>query len=233
MTIQPIGSASVALYITPADLKEHGLTPAGLTLEQALELTRTAFRQAGMDLEGSIEIEAYPESCGVLVFAHVRPPEQRWFSFACLEDLAAAARVLDQPRPDAALLWWEGRWWLSFAPEAVGAAACMSEFGSSQSARPHLEATLAQVRFEPLAELLYREWLGEARSQWPEAAATEWRDDRFDQAILLDNGTGSDGRANQILVARRGGVVLRQIVQFRGDLTDHLDDYAAVLAEFQ
>ena len=73
MTIQPIGSASVALYITPADLKEHGLTPAGLTLEQALELTRTAFRQAGMDLEGSIEIEAYPESCGVLVFAHVRP----------------------------------------------------------------------------------------------------------------------------------------------------------------
>ncbi len=98
---------------------------------------------------------------------------------------------------------------------------------------PHLETALAQIRFEPLAELLYREWLGEARSQWPEAAATEWRDDRFDQAILLDNGPGSDGRANQILVARRGGVVLRQIVQFRGDPTDHLDDYAAVLAAFQ
>ena len=32
MTIQPIGSASVALYITPADLKEHGLTPEVLTL---------------------------------------------------------------------------------------------------------------------------------------------------------------------------------------------------------
>ena len=27
MTIQPIGAASFALYITPADLKEHGLTP--------------------------------------------------------------------------------------------------------------------------------------------------------------------------------------------------------------
>ena len=39
MTIQPIGSASVALYITPADLKEHGLTPAGLTLERALART--------------------------------------------------------------------------------------------------------------------------------------------------------------------------------------------------
>ena len=92
MTIQSIGSASVALYITPADLKEHGLTPAELTLERALELTRTAFREAGMDLEGSIEIEAYPESCGVLVFAHVRKAERVWFSFERLEDLAAAAR---------------------------------------------------------------------------------------------------------------------------------------------
>ncbi len=69
MTIQPIGSASVALYITPADLKEHGLTPAGLTLERALAITQTAFHEAGITLEGSIEIEAYPDACGVLVFA--------------------------------------------------------------------------------------------------------------------------------------------------------------------
>ena len=98
---------------------------------------------------------------------------------------------------------------------------------------PHLETTLAQVRFEPLAELLYQEWLREARDQWPEASVTERQDDRFDQVILLDNGTGRDGRANQILIARRDGAVLRQIVQLRGDLTDHLDDYAAVLAAFQ
>ena len=64
MTIQPIGSASVALYITPADLKEHGLTPAGLTLERALAITQTAFHEAGITLEGSIEIEAYPDACG-------------------------------------------------------------------------------------------------------------------------------------------------------------------------
>lgn len=74
MTIQPIGNASVALYITPADLKEHGLTPAGLTLERALELTRDAFHEAGITLDGSIEIEAYPNACGVLVFARVPGP---------------------------------------------------------------------------------------------------------------------------------------------------------------
>ena len=61
MTIQPIGSASVALYITPADLKEHGLTPAGLTLERALAITQTAFHEAGITLEGSIEIDANRE----------------------------------------------------------------------------------------------------------------------------------------------------------------------------
>ena len=144
MTIQPIGSASVALYITPADLKERGLTPAELTLEQALELTRAAFRQAGMDLEGSIEIEAYPETCGVLVFAHVRAPERRWYSFGSLEDLAGAARALDCPRPDAALLWCRGRWWLSLPAGAEQAAARLSEFGRSEAGRPHLEASLAE-----------------------------------------------------------------------------------------
>jgi len=94
MTIQPIGSASVALYITPADLKEHGLTPAGLTLERALAITQTAFHEAGITLEGSIEIEAYPDACGVLVFAHVRAPERAWFSFDELEPVVDAYRKL-------------------------------------------------------------------------------------------------------------------------------------------
>ena len=109
MTIQPIGNASVALYITPADLKEHGLTPAGLTLERALELTRDAFHEAGITLDGSIEIEAYPNACGVLVFARVQAPEHLWFSFDSLDPLLSAARALPVPRPDAQLLWWEGR----------------------------------------------------------------------------------------------------------------------------
>ena len=144
MTIQPIGSASVALYLTPGDLRERGLTPGGLTLEEALELTRSAFRAAGLSLDGSIEIEAYPDACGVLVFARVRRPERLWFSFDALDSAARAARALSAPRPDAALLWWEGRWWLSLAPDAAGAAASLSEFGRSETARPYLEARLAE-----------------------------------------------------------------------------------------
>lgn len=144
MTIQSIGSASVALYITPADLQQYGLTPAELTLERALELTRAAFREAGITLEGSIEIEAYPERCGVLVFAHVQPPERSWFSFACLEEVAAAARCLPEPCPEAELFWWEGRWWISLPAQRRGAAALLSEFGRQEHGLPHLEARLAE-----------------------------------------------------------------------------------------
>ncbi len=97
MTIQPIGATSMALYITPNDLKEHGLTPDQLTLERALDLTQTAFRQAGVALEGALEIEAYPDSLGVLVFAHVHPPERVWFSFGELEEVLAAAPAGGRP----------------------------------------------------------------------------------------------------------------------------------------
>lgn len=144
MTIQPIGSTSVALYLTPADLKEHGLTPAGLTLERALALTQAAFHQAGIALDGSIEIEAYPEACGVLVFARVRTPGRAWFSFDSLETVAAAARVLPAPLPNAALLWWGDRWWLSLDEGERASIARLSEFGRCETARPHLEASLAE-----------------------------------------------------------------------------------------
>lgn len=144
MTIQPIGATSVALYITPTDLREHGLTPAQLTLERALELTQTAFDQAGMTLDGAIEIEAYPDSCGVLVFAHVRVPERVWFSFDDCESLIAAAHALPYPCPDSALLWCDGCWWLSLPAEQEQLAGLLSEFGRTEPHRPHLDARLSE-----------------------------------------------------------------------------------------
>jgi len=144
MTIQPISGASVALYLTPADLKEHGLTPDGLTLERALTITRSAFQQAGIDLDGAVEIEAYPDSCGVLVFARVRPPSRTWFSFDELEDLLSGIHTLPpvQETDDAtALVWWEGRWWLAL-PNGEGLTNGLPEFGSAESHRPYLDARL-------------------------------------------------------------------------------------------
>ena len=144
MTIQPIGSASVALYITPADLKEHGLTPAGLTLERALAITQTAFHEAGITLEGSIEIEAYPDACGVLVFAHVRAPERAWFSFDELEPVVAAARDSARTAAGCGAALVGGPLVALAGSGEEQAIARLSEFGRCETARPHLEARLAE-----------------------------------------------------------------------------------------
>ena len=61
-----------------------------------------------------------------------------------LEPVVAAARDLPAPRPDAALLWWEDRWWLSLGAGEEQAIARLSEFGRCETARPHLEARLAE-----------------------------------------------------------------------------------------
>ena len=70
MTIQPIGAAGVALTLTPADLSSYGLSPASLTPEQALVLTRSACDREGIPLEGAVELEIYPGRQDVLLFAH-------------------------------------------------------------------------------------------------------------------------------------------------------------------
>lgn len=129
MTIQPIGSASVALYLTPADLTPYGATPSGLTLEQALTLTRKACQQAGLALDGSVEIEAYPECCGVLVFAKVRPLGEHWFTFDDLEPLLQAALALRRAPADCALWWCDGTYWLAVPRGADRVCAVCAEFG--------------------------------------------------------------------------------------------------------
>lgn len=144
MTIQPISTGSAVLYITLTDLEERGLTPAQLTQTQALELTRTAFSQAGMSLNGPIEIEAYPEACGVLVFARVSPPPRQWFSFSSFEVLLSAVRALPAPCSASALAWLDGRFWLSLPGDERGLAACLSEFGRSEKGDSHPDARLAE-----------------------------------------------------------------------------------------
>lgn len=144
MTIQSIGSGSAVLYITAADLKERGLTPAQLTLEEALKLARSAFAKSGMPLEGPIEIEAYPEACGVLVFARVAPPPRQWFSFSGFEELLSAVRALPALCQDSALAWLDGRFWLSLPGGERGMAACLSEFGRTEDALTHPDARLAE-----------------------------------------------------------------------------------------
>ena len=52
-------------------------------------------------------------------------------------------------------------------------------------------------------------------------------DSRFAEAVMIDAG------AEQFFAGRLGRTVLAERVRTDRDLMDHLDDFAAVLAEFQ
>lgn len=144
MTIQPIGAHSVALYLTPADLRRHGAAPDTLTEKLTLELTRQACADAGIDMGDPVELESYPDACGVLVFARFRPPRRVWFAFSALEVLLAAARSLGARCPAGDLAWCEGTYYLALPADAEQAACSLSEFGQNAGAAPLLEARLAE-----------------------------------------------------------------------------------------
>lgn len=90
-----------------------------------------------------------------------------------------------------------------------------------------LWAEFDRVRLPILAEALYRERLANFLDAWPNAAAREVTDSRFDQAVVIDAGE------NQCFIGRMGRAVLMERVRTDRDLMDHLDDFAAVLAELQ
>lgn len=144
MTIQPISAASVALYLTPSDLRERGVRADELTAEHTLELTREAFRQAGLPLEGALEIETYPDQCGLLVFVHLSPARQTVWRFDDCEALFAAAAILGADETDGALYWWEDRCWLVLPGGEAGLCARLSEFGSQETADPYILARLEE-----------------------------------------------------------------------------------------
>ena len=83
------------------------------------------------------------------------------------------------------------------------------------------------MRLRILAEALYRERLENFLDAWPEVAVREVTDSRFDRAVVIDTGK------NQCFIGQMGRAVLMERVRTDQDLTDHLDDFAAVLAEFQ
>lgn len=90
-----------------------------------------------------------------------------------------------------------------------------------------VRAQLDRVALEPLAEALYRERISTFLDAWPGADIREVTDDRFDQAVVIDAGR------NQFFAGRLGRIVLTERVEAGTELTEHLDGFAAALAEFQ
>jgi len=127
MTIQPISEVSVVLYLTPDDLQQRGLCAAELTAEQTLELTQTAFARSGLEPERILELEAYPEECGMLIFVYITPNRQSVWRFSDSETLLDGVAALRE-ETDGALYWWEDSYLLVLPDPAI----CLAEFGTRE-----------------------------------------------------------------------------------------------------
>lgn len=98
---------------------------------------------------------------------------------------------------------------------------------------PRLEARFDRVVLAFLAEMLYDERLAGTEREHPGLRRTEVEDPGFDQAVILTGSPDEDGRRVQIFLGRRGGAVLWEYTLLDTELRAHLDDFAAVLADFQ
>lgn len=144
MTIQPISAASAALYFTSADLQEHGFHPDELTDEQILHLTRQALNQAELPLDEPLEIESYPDKCGLLIFVRATAPMETVWCFEDFESLLAAAHTLGTGDPHGFLYQWDDRYWLVLTPSDPQVNAHLSEFSSPASQDPYIHARLTE-----------------------------------------------------------------------------------------
>lgn len=134
MTIQPISPASLVLFLTDADLQEHGIRPHELTAAHTLELAR----RAGFSLTAPLEIETYPDQCGVLVFVRLGPAQQTVWRFEDLEALLAACAFLED---DGVLYWWDDRFWLVLPART---APVLSEFAAPETADVYILGRLEE-----------------------------------------------------------------------------------------
>lgn len=95
----------------------------------------------------------------------------------------------------------------------------------SGSGKPQVLSEYFSLRFAALAEPLYAERVEQVRAAWPEARVTEVPG--MDQATLVRT------EYNTFLVACRGRAVIYVGAFGVSGVEDHLDDYAAILTDFQ
>ena len=97
---------------------------------------------------------------------------------------------------------------------------------------PHLEARYDRALLPAFARALYQERLDIYIKNHPNAAVEVLEDPRFDGAALV-TGQRDDGTTLQAFAAWKGKAMVYQTIAMDADLGDHIDDFAAILAEFR
>ena len=130
MTMQPVGGRGALLTMTREELWARGTDQEALNMEEALALVREGAALAGLTLEHPLELEAYPQRDGLLLFVRSLAPRRVWHPFLELEALLDAARDLGPLCAAAEVVWFGGLCCLTLPAEARQARRRLSGFAS-------------------------------------------------------------------------------------------------------
>ena len=86
MTILPLSESSIAIFLEPSELEYTGVSTQSFDADAASPLVHSALAEAGIALDGNLEIEAFSNSEGVLMFARVIPQKPAFCVFDRLEE---------------------------------------------------------------------------------------------------------------------------------------------------
>ena len=116
MNVQAISTSSIVLFLPEAELSVQGIAPEALDTCTAVAFARQAFCQLGVSPGGMIDVEAYVNRQGVMVFASLRGPwcdVYELYRFRDLETMIAAIHALSGD-PPATLLTYREEYFLAF-----------------------------------------------------------------------------------------------------------------------
>ena len=98
---------------------------------------------------------------------------------------------------------------------------------------PWMRADFDRTVLPVFAKALYEERLNTRIKARPNDVVEILEDPRFDGAAVVTGRDSDGGRNIQMFVAYKNKAVVCQAIRMDADLRDHLDDFAAILAEFQ
>ena len=232
---------SVSVLEKPVQYLAHGLSPylvcllalVVLELADRFRILRGILRlrrevAAGVPLSGAdgwklsrnVNVVRWCFSIGLLVASLAFPLYQMTASGGLSDSEEplpiASLRVIDPSLADEEFQWEGGTRNVSMM------AAGYYEIWEHADDETWLSARVDCLRLACLAKPLYEEWLAAEDGE-----ITPLEDPRFESAVLLEYENGT-----QAFLGYQDRIVLYQAVHADGDLRDHINDFAAVMAEF-
>lgn len=149
MNVQRISKKNLAVYYNLEDLKALGIDPNRIDSENAANLAKNAFGNAQIPISGSLDIDVYINTSGMMLFAnviHAVNDVYALYQFDNFENIIGAAHtLLEVCAPPSTLIYYNNSYYLAFhACEDKPSLEQLREFGDTVSK--------AELRFLYLCE---------------------------------------------------------------------------------